>query len=230
MEKKSESDDAVISFLYHDSSLCLVSFQLISWCPPGELWSILPWLDTTPAPGQGGVMPHTLVSSAVSPLLTLSPGSHHNCPDNTPSGTLAIASCRHSHSLDFCSCQLWEEHWGHANLYSSPQSCVCVRCIISEVGYCEWRPCHSNNITRPLWWSLLSSAGQLLTSNTVSSHSVLGYNSSSWSSIGHSVLYLVGTTQRIHWSGLRYNYNGDMWENLYILDLSILYSPELNVC
>ena len=116
--------------------------------------------------------------------------------------TLAIASCRHSHSLDFCSCQLWEEHWGHANLYSSPQSCVCVRCIISEVGYCEWRPCHSNNITRPLWWSLLSSAGQLLTSNTVSSHSVLGYNSSSWSSIGHCVLYLVGTTQRIHWSGL----------------------------
>ena len=146
--------------------------------------------------------------------------------------TLAIASCRHSHSLDFCSCQLWEEHWGHANLYSSPRPrAVCVRCIISEVGYCEWRPCHSNNITRPLWWSLLSSAGQLLTSNTVSSHSVLGYNSSSWSSIGHSVLYLVGTTQRIHWSGLRYNfYNGDMWENLYILDLSILYSPELNVC
>ena len=200
MEKKSESDDAVISFLYHDSSLCLVSFQLISLV--SELWSILPWLDTTPAPGQGGVMPHTLVSSAVSPLLTLSPGSHHNCQDNTPSGHSRNSFMPTQPLLGFCSCQLWEEHWGHANLYSSPQSCVCVRCIISEVGYCEWRPCHSNNITRPLWWSLLSSAGQLLTSNTVSSHSVLGYNSSSWSSIGHCVLCLVGTTQRIHWSGL----------------------------
>ena len=115
--------------------------------------------------------------------------------------TLAIASCRHSHTLDFAAASSGRSI-EVMPIFTPPPRAVCVRCIISKVGYCEWRPCHSNNITRPLWWSLLSSAGQLLTSNTVSSHSVLGYNSSSWSSIGHCGLCLVTATQRIHWSGL----------------------------
>ena len=156
MEKKSESDDAVISFLSWFLPLsCQFPVDLPGLRQASSDQYFLGWTRHRPGAGRGhashtgpgwsaGQSPHCWHCHQV-PIITVKTIQHL--------ATLTIASCRHSHSLDFCSCLLGGALRPFQSLLLPPELCVCVQCIISKVGYCEWRPCHSNNITRPLWWS-----------------------------------------------------------------------------